>query len=140
MRGLDVTLIDVSDQYENNTVYTRIFDIYVSAWRKIVGRCEFRFETGRDLEYYGHIGYVVYLPYRGHYFAYKACVELLDVIRSEYDAIKEIRITCNPDNEASRKTIQKLGAVYLRTVDVDRDHELYDYGETRKEVYAIYVQ
>lgn len=138
MRGLEVTLIDVSDEYEKDTVFTRVFDIYVGAWRKIVGRVEYRFETGIDLEYYGNIGYVVYLPYRGHRYAYKACVEILKIMYREYPEIDAIRITCNPDNEPSKKTIQRLGATYLRTVDVDPSHELHAYGETQKEVYELY--
>ncbi|AMC92637.1 acyl-CoA acyltransferase [Erysipelothrix larvae] len=135
----DITLIDVSDQYEVMNVFTRVFDIYVDTLEKVVGRCEYRFEEGIDLEYYGNVGYVVYMPYRGHGYAQKACIELLRIIKRDYPEIDDVYITCNPDNEASRKTILHLGAKYLYTVDVNSNHELYAFGEKQKEIYRITI-
>lgn len=139
IQDLDVDLIDISDTFYEMKVETYVFDIYVSRLRRVVGRCELRMEHGRDLLFYGNIGYVIYRPYRGHNFAYKACVGLLNLIPKLKPSLTEVIITCNPDNVASRKTIQKLGAVYQGTVDVDEDHELFLFGETQKEVYHIRV-
>lgn len=116
-------LIDVSDRYQFS-VSTYAYDIYVPELRAIVGQCEYREETDPlDLEYYGQIGYLIFFPYRGHHFAYYACLKLMDLLKEK--GITECIITCNPDNEASRKTILRLGGEYLRQVDVSRKHPLY---------------
>ena len=115
-------------------VPTVVYDVYDQAVDKIVGRIEYRHETGRDLTYYGNVGYLIYQKYRGQGYAYRACLALLEILDS---SIETVYITCNPDNIASKKTIEKLGASYIGLVDVAVDHELYKYGETQKEVYLI---
>ncbi len=115
-------------------VPTVVYDVYDQAIDKIVGRIEYRHETGRDLTYYGNVGYLIYQKYRGQGYAYRACLALLEMLDS---SIETVYITCNPDNIASKKTIEKLGASYIGLVDVAVDHELYKYGETQKEVYLI---
>lgn len=129
-------LIDVSNDYELPGIEALLYDIYVPELDRVVGRCEFRNETGRDLWYYGQIGYVIYPPYRGHRFAYHACVEMFKDIK-EKKGLQEFLITCNPDNIPSKKTIKNLGGVYLTTVDIPEDHELYDLKEYQKEIYVI---
>lgn len=115
-------------------VPTVVYDVYDQAIDKIVGRIEYRHETGRDLTYYGNVGYLIYQKYRGQGYAYRACLALLEILDS---SIETVYITCNPDNIASKKTIEKLGASYIGLVDVAVDHELYKYGEIQKEVYLI---
>ena len=51
--------------------------------------------------------------------------------------LQEIVITCNPENIASTKTIQKLGCDYIETVDIDPRHELFRMGDVQKEVYVL---
>ena len=133
-----IELVDVSFQAHDD-VPTLLFDIYVEARERVVGRVEYRFETGRDLLYYGNIGYVVYTPYRGKGFAYRACELLFEHLRVKYPDIHEVFITCNPDNIASKKTIQKLQATFIETVDVAPDHELHYFGDTQKEIYVVYL-
>lgn len=133
----DVELLDISDQFEAE-VETLLYDIFVPSLNRVVGRCEFRNEVvAQELEYYGNIGYVIYLPYRGNHFAYKACLKLFDLLRQQRPEFQELIITCNPDNEASQKTIHKLGAEYLKTVDIAAEHPLHKQGEFQKEVYRI---
>ena len=134
-----VNLVDVTHSLDISEVPTLLFDIYVEEINRIVGRIEYRFEQGRDLIYYGNIGYVIYVPYRGHNYAYKSCVALLEIMKTRYPDIEEVYITCNPDNIASKKTIEKLNPTYLETVDIDKDHELYYFGDTQKEVYVVYL-
>lgn len=134
-----IELIDVSKFMGSQDVPTLSYDISVPELERIVGTVEYRFETGRDLKFYGNIGYVIYQPYRGHGFAYQSCMMLLELLKKEHPELHEVYITCNPDNVPSKKTIQKIPGTYLGTVDVDRDHELYYYGETQKEIYVVYL-
>ena len=132
---MELRLLDVSDEFDFDDVPGYVFDIVVDEMERTVGRIEYRFEEGRELLYYGHVGYVIYLPYRGHGFAEKACRHLAIIIKSYHPEIMSMMITCNPDNLPSKATIKNLGAVYLQRVQIDEDHELYDQGDYEKEVY-----
>lgn len=131
---MKVRLIDVSDEFTDD-VPGYVFDIKVDEMDRVVGRVEYRFETGIDILYYGHVGYVIYLPYRGHRFAQKACEAMARVIKQRHPEIKSMMITCNPDNLSSKQTILNLGAVFIQRVDVDKSHELYDLGDVQKDVF-----
>ena len=131
-----IKLINISHEFEIMDVESIIFDIYVPEMDRYVGRCEYREETGRDLWFYGHIGYVIYPPYRGENFAYRACLEMFAYLKKR-KGLDEFVITCNPDNIASKKTIEKMNFEFIKTVDVDKDHELYELGDHQKNVYIV---
>lgn len=134
---MELYLMDVSHEFEDDGIETYVYDIVVPSLERTVGRCEYRVESGQDLRYYGNIGYVIYVPYRGHHFAYKACLALIALMKGKIKGLQEIVITCNPENIASKKTIQKLGCDYVETVDIDPRHELFRMGDVQKEVYVL---
>ena len=41
-------------------------------------------------------------------------------------------ITCNPDNLASRRTCERLGAKLVETVPIPKTHTFYQRGERAK--------
>ena len=43
-----------------------------------------------------------------------------------------LRITCNPENYASRKTCEKAGLVLKKIVDLPTNNEMYLEGERQK--------
>lgn len=102
----------------------------------VVGECDLRVGMNDEIYYAGNIGYRVYQEYRGHGYAYWACLLLLKEAKQTYD-MEEVIITCTPDNIASRKTIEKLGGQLVETVDVPNDHWLYLRGETVKNIYRF---
>ena len=134
---MELYLHDVSDEFEDDGIETYVYDIVSPSLKRTVGRIEYRIEEGRELDYYGNIGYVIYVPYRGHYFAYEACLLLIEIMKIKIPELQEIVITCNPDNIASKKTIQKLGCHYIKTLNIDTDHELYHQGDVQKELYIL---
>ena len=85
--------------------------------------------------YYGHFGYHVYPPARGHHFAERSCRLLLPLARRH--GLKTLWITCNPDNYASRRTCEKLGARLASIVPVPPDDPLYLRGEREKCRYRL---
>lgn len=99
-----------------------------------VGECDLRLGMNEELYYAGQVGYRIYFPYRGNGFAYQACRQLFLIARNEF-GLKDLMITCSPDNIPSHKTLQKLGGKLLRIVDVPEEHWLYARGETVKEIY-----
>jgi predicted acetyltransferase len=85
--------------------------------------------------YYGHFGYHVYPLARGKHFAERACRLLLPLAARH--GLNPIWITCNPDNHASRRTCERLGAQLIEVVPVPGEHLLHQRGEFEKCRYRI---
>jgi len=80
----------------------------------------------------GHIGFEISEAFRGHGYALQACRALAPFIRSIY---KSVTITCDPDNPASRRTIERLGARFIDEVDVSPHEPQYERGSRIKRRY-----
>ena len=63
----------------------------------------------------GHIGFKIAAAHRGHRYALQACRAVAPFARS---ISPEILLTCDPDNLASRRTIELLGATFVDEVVV----------------------
>lgn len=82
------------------------------------GHINFRIgDTDHIRLFAGHLGFAVNEPFRGRGWAGQACRGLVPFIRTIYDTII---LTCDPDNSASRRTIEKLGAQFLDEVSLQR--------------------
>jgi predicted acetyltransferase len=98
---------------------------------KFAGGISLRIGSNPDLErYVGHIGYGVYPPARGHHFAERSCRLLFPLAR--WHGLFTVWITCNPENLASRRTCERLGATLVEIVPVPKDHALYARGDHAK--------
>jgi predicted acetyltransferase len=95
-----------------------------------IGTIDIRIGDNDNIYYAGHIGYRIHPPYRGRHFAEKACRLIIRIARAH--GMRQVVITCNPDNAPSRRTIERLGAVLVETVDLPADNELYLYGDRQK--------
>ena len=97
----------------------RIWRICLHGSKKEIGQISYRDGESRCVFYYGHIGYHIDPPWRGHHYAYRACRLIREeIFRSgKHSAV----ITCDPDNAPSRKTCEKLGCLYEGTVNVPED-------------------
>jgi predicted acetyltransferase len=106
--------------------------------RSIAGGIGLRIGSPRDIEmYYGHIGYHVYPPHRGHRYAERACRLLFPL--ALHHGLHTLWITCNPDNWASRRTCERLGAELVEIVDVPTSNPLYHRGERQKCRYRVTI-
>jgi tagatose 1,6-diphosphate aldolase len=85
--------------------------------------------------YAGHIGYGVEPAYRGHRYAARACRLLLPLARRH--GLTTLWITCNPDNTASRRTCEILGAEFVEIVDVPENTDMYRRGDQQKCRYRL---
>lgn len=100
------------------------------------GRISLRVSSRLDMEmYYGQIGYAVFPAARGHHYSERACRLLMPLAARH--GLRDLWITCNPDNLPSRKTCEHLGGQFVEIVDVPRDNPLYRRGEKRKCRYRI---
>lgn len=84
--------------------------------RREMGRINLRLGESACIYVYGHIGYHIDPPYRGHHYARQACRLIVPLmIRAGKTSVV---ITCDPDNLPSRTTCEHLGCVLERTVTV----------------------
>lgn len=76
--------------------------------------------------YAGHIGYGVHPAHRGHRYAARSVALLLPLARIL--GIDPLWITCDPDNAASRRSLELAGAELMEIVDVPEDCGIRKYG------------
>lgn len=117
---------------ESSWVKTICFDIVQKDVK--VGECDLRVGMNEEIYYAGQIGYRIYLPYRGHGYAYEACKQLFGIAKDRF-AMTDLYITCSPDNIPSNKTLEKLNGEFVGKVNVPNTHWLYRRGETVKNIY-----
>lgn len=102
----------------------------------LAGAISLRIGQTPDLQLYlGHVGYNVLPPARGHGLAARATLLLLPLARAH--GIQTLWVTSNPDNLASRRTIERLGGVFVETIELPKQHPLRSRGETHKCRYRL---
>jgi len=120
---------------EKNWVDAYHFKICLASDETKVGLCDLRIGHNENLYFGGNIGYAVHEPYRGNYYAAKACLLLFGLARKH--EMVHLYITCNPDNYASKKTCEYAGAILEAIVDLPSDNDMYLRGERQKCVYRF---
>jgi predicted acetyltransferase len=101
-----------------------------------LGEIDLRLSNEHYITHYaGHIGYGVVRAFRGHHYAARACRLLLPL--AKVHGLSPLWITCNPDNHASRKTCEALGATLAEIVAVPPNSDLYRRGEQQKCRYRL---
>jgi len=97
-----------------------------------IGRIRLRVGWNDDIiKYAGQIGYAVEPAFRGRRYAERACRLILPLARRH--GLDHLWITCQPDNIASRRTLERLGAERVGIFDVPADYPL-DAGMERKKL------
>jgi predicted acetyltransferase len=106
-------------------------------------------ETGEELDginlrsgstphiarYAGHVGFSVHPSPRGHRYASRA-LKLLVPIATQLN-FEGLWITCDPENAASRRSLELAGAKFVEVVNVPEDRIIYKSGHPRKCRYWI---
>ena len=97
--------------------HERVWRIAQHGKGKEIGRISYRDGESPGVYFYGHIGYHIDPPWRGHHYASRACQLIREeILRSGKSSAV---ITCDPDNEPSRKTCEALGCRWESEVPVD---------------------
>mgnify|MGYP002759362558 CR=1 FL=1 len=76
--------------------------------------------------YTGHIGYGVFPPARGNHYAERGTRLLMAL--AKLHGKDHLWITCNPNNIASRRTIERLGGEFVEVVEVPPDNVVRKVG------------
>lgn len=109
------------------------FHFLVAAGGADVGHINFRIgNTEHVLVCAGHIGFEIAESFRGRGYALQACRAIAPFVRSVCNAVT---ITCDPDNLASRRTIERLGAEFVDEVAVPASDPHYQRGSRSKRRY-----
>jgi tagatose 1,6-diphosphate aldolase len=85
--------------------------------------------------YAGHVGYTVDERHRGHGYAERALRLLLPMARKL--GLDPLWVTCDPENVASRRTLERIGARLEEEVEVPPDCVIFRSGHPRKCRYRI---
>ena len=80
----------------------------------------------------GHIGFEIGEQFRGHGYALQACRAIAPFVRSVSGTVT---ITCDPNNAASIRTIERLGADFTDEVPVPVHDPHYKRGSRSKRRY-----
>ena len=111
------------------------WNIYSRKEMAVVGKISLRVGYNDHVYYNGHIGYEVDDPFRGNHYALQACSLLPQVARSHN--MNKLYLTCNHDNAASYKTIEKLGATLLEIATPSVDYIYYYDGIKPHRIYEL---
>ena len=96
-----------------------------------VGKIRLRIGSTAHIERYaGHVGYEVHAAHRGNGYAARALQLLVPFAKQQ--EIDPLWITCDPENIASRRTLEKVGAEFVEIVDVPEDCIIFQSGHARK--------
>lgn len=123
---LELRLLDYS-VHPFHRVPTYFFRMVSIAYAEEMGTINLRIGSNPHLERYaGHIGYGVHPRYRGHHYAARSVMLLLPLARS--NELDPVWITCDPENTASRRSLEIAGAELLEIVDVPENCGIRKYG------------
>ncbi len=138
MRNGDLELVLIERQSAEISIWgvpAYIFHMRHHPSGQKIGHTTFRIGDRWNMRFAGQIGYVVEENFRGHHFAERGCRLLLPFVRGH--GLGEIWITCGPDNIASRRTLERLGAKLVEVVDVPPEYPMPEGTIRRKCRYRL---
>jgi len=101
-----------------------------------LGNINLRIQSTEEvLLYGGHAGYGVDPQHRGRHYAARSVRLLMPLARQL--GINPLWITCDPENAASRRTLELAGAELVEIVDVPENHTIHMTGHPRKCRYRL---
>jgi len=131
---LDLRLISYFDGNDVEIPYYW-YDIILKDVNETIGKISIRLGENYHSYYNGHVGYEIDEDYRGHNYAFVALQMVLDIAR-DY-GMQRVYITCNDDNIASYKTIEKLAVELVGKVIPPKDYFAYYEGMPVQRIYSM---
>lgn len=113
------------------------WDIVLKTSNVAVGKISFRIGHNFHSYYNGNIGYEIDEEHRGHHYALLACQLVLKA--AQYHKMEKIYLTCDYDNAASYKTIEKLGAKLTEEVLPPKDYIYYTEEIAVHRIYELQI-
>ncbi|MCH3977274.1 MAG: GNAT family N-acetyltransferase [Bacilli bacterium] len=124
IKGKDIDLIiQNKDSGSDKIIPFYYFSIVLHDTKHEVGKISLRIGHNHHSFYNGNIGYEIYENYRGHSYAFKAISMILPL--AKFHNMNYLILTCDIDNIASKKTIEKTGAIFLKCITPPPDYVFY---------------
>ena len=101
----------------------------------ILGVIRLRIGSAAKLRYPGHIGYEVNEKFRGHRYAARSCQLIAPFAQAH--GLRTVWLTVDPKNIPSQRTCAIIGAKYVETVRIPKDHEMYAHGARYRRRYRL---
>lgn len=133
---LELKLIDVY-QANKGAIPFYWWNIYLKPHNVKIGSISFRIGHNYHSYYNGNIGYEIDKEYQGNNYSYKACKMLIDV--AKYHKMDKVYLSCNYDNIASYKTIEKLGAKLIEEFLPPLDYIYYYDNIPPQKIYELNI-
>lgn len=131
---LELRLIDTYEGKDENLPFYW-WNIILRSTDIVIGKISFRIGHNFHSYYNGNIGYEIDETYRGHHYAQQACRLALKAARSH--KMEKIYLTCDYDNIASYKTIERLGAVLVEETVPPESYIYYYEGIPKHRIYEL---
>ena len=124
------------DEHPVHKAPTYYFRMIHSETGKELGVINLRCGSTPHLERYaGQIGFAVHSVHRGNRYASRSVALLIPVARRLN--FQSLWITCDPENVASRRSLERAGAELVEIVEVPEDCTIRQAGHPRKCRYRI---
>ena len=133
---IDLVLSNIATK--NDNYGTLLYDICLKVSGIKVGMCDVRLGYNEELYYIGNIGFSIKEEHRGNGFA----VEAVDLIKKIFrmNNMNRIYIVNNPDNHACIRVCEKLGAKFIKLVDIPKHLRIaLDDEESYKNIWELKV-
>ena len=104
----------------------------------VLGTIRLRIGSAVALRFPGHIGYEVKQRFRGHRYAARSCQLLLPFANAH--GLKALWLTVDPNNTTSRRTCEIIGAKYVETIRIPKEHPMYGEGARYRRRYRLDVR
>lgn len=111
------------------------FDILLHGAGAPVGKISVRIGSNYHSRWNGHIGYEIDSPHRGHGYAGKAARMALNV--AHFHGMDHVLLTCDADNAASSRTIERLGGRLMEITKPPKDYFAYYDGIPPHRIYIL---
>ena len=113
------------------------YEICLTDSGQSVGKISIRIGHNFHSYYNGNIGYEIDESYRGHHYATAACRMVLPVAKAH--GMDYLDITCDEDNIASYKTIERIGAKLLEICTVPKTYCYWEECMKRQRIYRLHL-
>ena len=122
MASIDLRLLETIQPTKQVPWVYDIYDICLDGHVSEIGRIVFRYGTNQQLRYSGHIGYTIEPEFRGHGYGAMALKKLMTMIYNQ--GYRKVIISCDKDNIASQKTIEKM-KIISKTLETEIEDKEY---------------
>ena len=111
------------------------YHIHLSATGEKIGWIDLRIGSEAEAGFHGHISYCIAPKARGHHYAARAVLLLCPLAKRH--GLDTLRITCAPENHASRRTCEIAGAAFIGTEPLPEDHPLRTLNRSALCIYQL---